>query len=121
MIELGQLERRHEDFARRNTRVIVVSLEGSDDAGKTQLDFPHLLVLADEKRGLSNAAELIHQDADIVHGMDADFPTTFLMDRQGTVRWRYRPPLVNTRLSVDEVLEAIDQHIPPAVQGRPTD
>jgi len=42
MIELGQLERRHEDFARRNTRVLVVSVEGIDDSTKTQADFPHL-------------------------------------------------------------------------------
>ena len=36
MIELGELERRHEDFARRNARVIVVSMEGLDDAKRTQ-------------------------------------------------------------------------------------
>ena len=46
MIELGQLERRHEDFARQNARVIVVSMEGAEDAKKTQADFPHLVVLA---------------------------------------------------------------------------
>src|SRR5258708_2512858 len=56
MIELGQLERRHEDFARRNTVVVVVSMEGTDDAQKTQAEFPHLLVIADQGRGLSDAA-----------------------------------------------------------------
>jgi alkyl hydroperoxide reductase subunit AhpC len=60
MIELGQLDRRHEDFARRNARVVVVSVEGADDAKKTQTDFPHLLVLADESRGLSDPVGLIH-------------------------------------------------------------
>jgi alkyl hydroperoxide reductase subunit AhpC len=40
MTELVQLERRHEDFPKRNARVIVVSVEGLDDARKTQADFP---------------------------------------------------------------------------------
>ena len=60
MIELGQLERRHEDFSRRDSRVIVVSVEGLDDARRTQADFPHLIVLSDQKHGLTNAAGLLH-------------------------------------------------------------
>ena len=111
MIELGQLERRHEDFARRNMRVIVASVEGPEDAGRTQADFPHLLVLADQGRGLSAAAELMDTHA-APDGGDADVPTTILVDRHGTVRWLYRPPEVIARLSPDEVLQAIDQHFP---------
>ncbi len=110
MIELGQLERRHEDFARRNTRVIVVSLEGTDDAARTQADFPHLLVLADQNRGLSEAARLVHSHAG-PDGSDADAPTTILVDRHGTVRWLYRSPEIIARLSPDDVLQAIDEHI----------
>jgi peroxiredoxin len=110
MIELGQLERRHEDFARHHTRVIVASLEGPDDAAKTQANFPHLLVLADQGRGLSDAADLVvaHENP---HGGDADAPTTFLVDRHGTVRWLYRSPRVIARLSPEDVLGAIDQHM----------
>ena len=63
MIELVQLERRHDDFARRQSRVIVVSVEGQDMSKKTQSDFPHLLVLSDESRGLSEMAGLIHPGA----------------------------------------------------------
>jgi alkyl hydroperoxide reductase subunit AhpC len=110
MIELGQLERRHEDFARRDTRVIVVSMEGTEDAAKTQADFPHLLVLADKERGLSDAAKLVHERA-APGGKDADAPTTVLVDRHGTVRWLYRPREVIGRLSPDDVLEAIDAHM----------
>ena len=84
MIELGQLERRHEDFARRNTRVVVISMEGLDLAKKTHADFPHLVVLADEGRGLSNAAALIHAHAK-PDGGDADAPTTILVDQKGVV------------------------------------
>jgi len=111
MIELGQLERHHEDFARRNARVIVVSVEGTDDAKKTQTQFPHLLVLADQGKGLSRAAELLHANAGW-DGSDVDAPTTILVDRQGAVRWFYRPPEVIARLSPEDVLQAIDQHMP---------
>ncbi|HEY7423062.1 MAG TPA: hypothetical protein VH682_02360 [Gemmataceae bacterium] len=110
MIELVQLERRHEDFARRNTRVIVVSLEGYDDAQKTQHDFPHLLVLADKGQGLSNEAGLIHPHA-APDGSDADAPTTILVDRHGKTRWVYRSGAVIARLSPDELLQQIDPHL----------
>jgi peroxiredoxin len=111
MVELGQLERRHEDFARRNTRVIAVSVEGAEDASKTQAQFPHLVVLADQVRGLSEAAVLIHAHAGR-DGSDVDAPTTILVDRHGTVRWLYRPGDVIARLPPDDVLQAIDRHMP---------
>jgi peroxiredoxin len=111
MLELVQLERRHEDFTRRGTRVIVVSVEGLEDAKKTQADFPHLLVLSDEGRGLSEAAGLIHEHS-APDGGDTDRPMTVLVDRKGTVRWVFEPGEVITRLSPEEVLGAIDQHIP---------
>jgi peroxiredoxin len=110
MIELGQLERRHEDFARRNARVIAVSVEGTDDAGKTRDQFPHLTVLADQGLGLSEAAGLIHAHAGPA-GEDIDTPTTIVVDREGMVRWIYRPQGVFTRLSPDEVLAAVDGHV----------
>jgi alkyl hydroperoxide reductase subunit AhpC len=110
MIELVQLERRHDDFAKRSARVIVVSVESFVDARKTQADFPHLLVLSDEHRGLSNAAGLIHPHA-APDGSDADVPTTILVDGHGTVRWLYRSPQVIARLSPDDVLRAIDESI----------
>ena len=110
MTELVQLERRHEDFPKRNARVIVASVEGLDDARKTQADFLHLAVLSDQARGLSEAAGIIHPHA-APDGGDADVPTTILVDRRGTVRWLYRSPSVIARLSPDEVLRAIDRNI----------
>jgi alkyl hydroperoxide reductase subunit AhpC len=111
MIELGQLERRHADFARRNTRVVVVSMEGLEDAALTQSDFPHLLVLADADRGLSEAAGLIDPHA-APDGRDVDAPTTILTDRRGVVRWIYRSPGIIARLSPDEVLQAVERNLP---------
>jgi alkyl hydroperoxide reductase subunit AhpC len=110
MTELVQLERRHDDFPKRNTRVLVVSVEGLDDVRRSQADFPHLTVLSDQGRSLSHAAGLIHPHA-APDGSDADVPTTILVDRQGNVRWLYRSPVVIARLSPDEVLQAIDEHI----------
>jgi alkyl hydroperoxide reductase subunit AhpC len=112
MIELGQLERRSEDFARRNTRVIVVSMEGLDDAKQTQERFPRLVVLADQGRGLSEAAKLIDEHNKAPKGGgDIDAPTTILVDRHGKVRAVKRPPSVIARLTTEEVLQAVDQHM----------
>jgi alkyl hydroperoxide reductase subunit AhpC len=97
MAELVQLDRRHEDFARRNTRVIVVSVEGQAEAKLTQNDFKNLLVLDDAGRGLTDAAALIHAHAG-PGGSDIAMPTTILVDRTGTVRWLFRPDAVITRL-----------------------
>ena len=110
MIELVELERRHEDFARRNARVIVASMDGLDDAKRSQSDLPHLLVLADQKRGLTDAAGVLHPHA-APDGGDADAPTTIIVDRAGTVRWLYRSPMVIARLSPDDVLRAIDEYL----------
>jgi alkyl hydroperoxide reductase subunit AhpC len=111
MIELVQLERRHEDFAKRNTRVLVASLEGLEEARNSQTQCPHLVVLADEGRKLSEAAGLIHAHAR-PDGGDADTPTTIIVDRHGTVRWFYRSPAVLARLSPDDVLREVDRNIP---------
>lgn len=91
--------------------MIVVSVEGLDKARQTQANFPHLLVLADQQRSLSEAAGLLHRHA-APDGSDAAAPTTILVNRQGTVRWLFRPPQIITRLSPDEVLQAVDLHMP---------
>jgi alkyl hydroperoxide reductase subunit AhpC len=111
MIELGELEARHEDFAKRNTRVVVVSLESQDLAKKTQEQFHDLVVVADADRKLITAVEVLHRDADR-HGGDAAAPTTFLIDGEGMVRWAYRPGQVTTRLTPDELLAAVDAALP---------
>jgi alkyl hydroperoxide reductase subunit AhpC len=110
MIELVQLERRHEDFAKRNTRVIVASAEGPDLAQQTQVKCPHLLVLADGQLGLTNAGGLVHEHAG-PNGEDISTPTTILLDRKGIVRWIYRSGQVVSRLSPDEVLQAVEEHL----------
>jgi alkyl hydroperoxide reductase subunit AhpC len=111
MIELGQLERRYADFDRRNTQVVVASVEGLDAARQTQEDFPHLVVVSDERRELTNVADVIHPHS-APDGGDTSAPAVVLVDRQGTVRWTSRPERFLDRLSPDELLAAIEQHMP---------
>jgi peroxiredoxin len=110
MTELGELERNHEEFARRNTRVVAVSLEGPEEAAKTQRDFQHLTVVSDAGRGLSTVAAVIHPQSG-PNGGDTAAPATLLVDRGGTVRWVYRPERFLGRLSASELLAAINQYL----------
>ncbi len=106
MIELGQLERHHEEFAKQDARVVVASLEGSEEARQTQADFPHLLVLADNNRKLANAAGVIHERS-TPEGGDTSAPTTVIIDQRGIVRWLYRSPSAIARLAPYEVVRAV--------------
>jgi len=109
MAELGELENRHADFARRDIRVVAISLEGRPEAEKTQRDFPHLKIVADPERNLTGAAELLHPNSGPGQA-DTITPTTVLVDRHGIVKWVYRPDRVIRRLSPDELLDAADKH-----------
>ncbi len=110
MIELGELEGHHEDFARRNTRVVVASTDNLEESQKTQKDLPHLVVVADPDRKLIAAAEVLHPKAG-QHGEDVAAPTTFFIDKQGKVRSLFRPKQVITRLSADDVLAAVGANL----------
>jgi peroxiredoxin len=107
MVELGELERRYQDIAQHNARVVVASVESVDDAKQTQQDFSHLIVLADADQRLVSATEVGHPGAG-QHGEDIAAPTTVFVDKHGVVRWFYRPREVISRLSVDELLTALE-------------
>jgi peroxiredoxin len=110
MAELGQLESHHEEFAKRKTRIVAVSLDNREQTAKTAEKFPHLLVLSDKDRGLSGAVEVIgpHRGPD---GEEADAPTTFLIDRRGLVRWVFRPDRFLVRLKADVLLDRVDEYL----------
>jgi peroxiredoxin len=110
MIELGELERRHADFAQRNTRIVVVSLESPEEARKTQADFPHLVVVADQDKGLSLVADALHSRSG-PGGSETAAPASLLVDRTGIVRWVYRPDRFLSRPSPEEILAAIDRNV----------
>ena len=110
MIELGELEKNHAEFEKRNVRVVVASLEDQEEANKTQQDFPHLVVVADSEGKLIKAAAVQHLGAG-QKGEDIAAPTTFFIDKRGTVRSLFRPRQVVTRLSAKEVLKAVDEKL----------
>ncbi len=110
MIELGQLEKAHAEFDKRKARVVVISLEDQETAQATQADFPHLVVVADADRKLSEALEVIHRDS-APGGGDTAAPTTILVDGAGTVRWMFRPDSFLVRLTPAEVLAAVDERL----------
>src|SRR4051794_13272600 len=96
MIELGQLEKHHADFDSKNIRLFVSSIEGPEEAKETQKQFPHLTVVSDEKRSLSNAVEVM-DTSKFPHESSA--PTTLVVDGSGVVRWVYRSGHVMSRLT----------------------
>ncbi len=111
MVELGQLEKQHEEFARRRVRIIVISNDDQPTARATQADFPHLVVVSDAEQNMAKAIQVIHSGAGQNHS-DTNAPTTFLVDGTGKVRWFFRPDRIVVRLPPDKLLAAIDQTWP---------
>jgi len=107
MGELGQLEKQHQEFDKRNIRVMVISNDDQKTAQATQADFPHLLVVSDPEQAMARAVQVIQAGVG-PNGSDTNAPTTFLVDGAGTVRWFFRPDRFIVRLSPAELLAAID-------------
>jgi peroxiredoxin len=109
MIELGQLEAHQDEFAKRHTRVVAVSVDDLDDSQKTQQDFPQLTVVADHDHKLTDAAGVLYTEA--LLRKDVAAPTTILVDKQGVVRALFRSTNVSRRLSPSEVLAMVDKEL----------
>src|ERR1041385_7440734 len=105
MVELGELEKNHEEFAKRQVRVVVISNDDQQTAQLTQADFPHLLVVADAEQQLAKAVQVLDFGKG-PHQSDTNAPTTFLVDGGGTVRWFFRPTHIIARLPANELLAA---------------
>lgn len=104
--QLRELEAHHELFSRVGAKVLVVSIEDVPTAEQTQRDYPHLIVVSDEKRELSNAVELINKGF-APDGGDCAIPTILLVDKSGTVQWVHRPNRFVTRPSASELAAMI--------------
>jgi peroxiredoxin len=110
MIELGQLEAHHDEFTKRHTRVVAVSVDGLDDSKKTKQRFPQLTIVADHDHKLVDTAAVLHPGAG-ERGEDVAAPTTILVDKHGVVRALFRPTNVGSRLSPGEVLAMVDRDL----------
>ncbi len=112
MVELGQLEKHHQEFEARHVRVVAISNDDQQTARATQTDFPHLVVVSDADQNMAKAVQVIQPGAGL-HHEDVNAPTTFLVDGNGAVRWMFRPDRFIVRLSPEELLTAIDQNLRP--------
>lgn len=107
MTQLTELESHHADFERAGARVVVVSIEGRDEAAQTKSDFPHLTVVSDQDREISNAIDLINKGFS-PDGGDSAAPTILLLDGAGQVRWLHRPERFIARPSAKELVAKIE-------------
>lgn len=107
MVELGELEMHHADFASRKLRVVAVSADDLPLSAQTQEKFPHLAIASDPEQKMASAFGVIHKHQG-PGGTDTNAPTTFLVDGAGKVRWLFRPDNFFVRLSPDQLLTAID-------------
>jgi peroxiredoxin len=110
MTELGQLEERIQEFAKRKVRIVAVTLEDKGDAEATQKQFPHLTVVSDPEQKLADPLQAVQRGAN-PYGGDTAAPTTLLIDGGGAIRWTFRPERYIVRLSPEELLAAVDQHL----------
>jgi peroxiredoxin len=109
-VELGELENHHEDFARRNVRVVVVSPDDQTASSMTQKELPHLVVLSDQDQNLAKAIDVVAKGM-APDGGDTNVPTTFLIDGTGKVRWFFRPDSYIIRLPAKDLLAAVDANL----------
>jgi peroxiredoxin len=110
MVELGELEKRHADFDKRNVRIVAISPDNVDDTKKTQEKFSHVTVLSDEDLKMAGAVQVIHKGAGD-KGQDTNVATTILVDDKGEVRWVFRSDRFIERISTDALLEEVDKNL----------
>jgi peroxiredoxin len=110
MVELGQLESRYSEFEKKNVQIVAVSLDNVQDTADMKKQFPHLIMISDAEENLSKAVAVLGPLKGH-NGEETDSPTTILVDRNGQVRWVFRPDLVLERISPDKLLEAIDKNL----------
>ncbi|HEV3116965.1 MAG TPA: redoxin domain-containing protein [Gemmataceae bacterium] len=108
MVELGELEARHDDFAKRNVQILAISNDSLVSARETQAEFPHLKIVSDAEQNMAQAFQVIHSGVG-PNCRDTNAPTTILVDADGKVCWVFRPDHFTVRLSPDELLAAIDK------------
>jgi peroxiredoxin len=118
MVELGELEARHDDFAKRNVRIVAISNDDPATARDTQADFRHLKIASDADQNMAKALQVVQSGVGPQHS-DTNAPTTILVDGDGTVRWLFRPDYFIVRLSPDDFLAAIDKTWPGQAKPSP--
>jgi peroxiredoxin len=117
MVELGEFEKRHADFEKRNVRIMAIANDDVELTKATQAKFSHLTIVSDADMNMANAIQVIHKSAGPA-GEDVNAPTTILVDGTGHVRWLFRADRFMERLSPDALLAAIDENLSRTSSGR---
>lgn len=108
MVELGELEARHEEFEKRNFRIIVVANDDRPTSLHTQSDFPHLRIVSDVEQNVSKALQVLHRGMG-PEGSDTNMPITFVVDGSAVVRSWFQEENFIARTSPETVLRGIDR------------
>ncbi len=108
MVELGELQKRHQDFDNQGVEIVAISNDDLETAAGTKKLFPALTIVSDADQNMAKAFEVIHPGAGRF-GEDTNAPTIFLVDGRGQVRDLVRPERFVTRLAPDELLAEIER------------
>ncbi len=111
MMELGELEKHHADFDKKDARIIAISMDDQQGAKEAQDKFPNLVILADPNSELIGGIKAVAPHAG-PGGVDAAAPTTIILDKEGKIRWTHREDRFISRPSPGEILAALDKSIP---------
>ncbi len=108
--ELGRMSQLQEDFARRNAKIIAVSVDSAEshkkwiqdinEVGHTDVKYP---IIGDPERKVANLYGMIHPKADDTHTVR----TVFIIDPQKKVRMTLTYPAATGR-NFKEILRVLD-------------
>jgi alkyl hydroperoxide reductase subunit AhpC len=108
--ELGRVAQLKDEWARRNTKVLAVSVDGLQDHQSWKADIEEVAgasvdypIIADEDRAVSELYDMIHPGA----GDTSTVRSVFLIDPAGKVRLSLTYPKSAGR-NFDEILRALD-------------
>lgn len=99
-------------FKQYSTKIYAISVDPPEIARETQQQYPGIRIVADPDRRMANAFRTVHEKAGPA-GEDIHAPTTLLVDREGTILWTHRPDRVLTRLTPDQLLAKVAEHVRP--------
>lgn len=87
-----------------------LALSDQPITAEIQRRFPSLTIVSDQDRSFAGPLGLVSMT-----GLEgpALAPTTILIDRDGVIRWFYRPPSIADRLKPPGLLDAADRYLSP--------
>ena len=107
MVELGELEKWKDEFAKRRVRVVAVSADDQVTTDAMAGQFPSLTLVADPELRLIRLAGAVHEAAG-PGGKDIAAPTILFIDASGVVQDVFRADTLVERLYPGKLLHRAD-------------